>query len=320
MGATLTTKDLESLTLQGPARQLFIDIQAYRRKVHFSAPVPGIVYHYTTGRGLLGIIESDRLWATNIGYLNDPSEWQYASSLVREALQKRRESDSSRLVRDFCDNALTSFNLAETLSIYVACFCEDGDLLSQWRGYADAGEGYSIGLPGTVLMELGGFGAKFFFGKVEYRKAKQVEIITAVLDQTIAGLLTLTKSRKAATQTMKVCCKVFQQSIWFALAVFKSGAFESEKEWRAIRLLTTTEEKASVRMRTVSGQLVPYIELDFLGSPWRKGEKLPLAHVYHGPTLNPALTKKSLELLLSRNGHPNAEPRGSQIPLRIVGR
>jgi Protein of unknown function (DUF2971) len=317
---TITAQDLESVTLDGPAKQLFEQIQAYRREAHLSARVPGLLYHYTTSRGLLGIVEGDTLWATHIGYLNDASELLYACGIVREALEKRRDRETSALARDFCDNAMTSFNLAESLGIYVACFCEDGDLLSQWRGYADAGEGYSIGMRAQELTELGGYGFKFFFGKVEYRRPKQEEIVGAILDKTIGGLTTLAKTKKDAATAVTKCCKVFQQSIWFALVVFKDATFEMECEWRAIRLLTPGEEATAVKLRALRGQLVPYIELDFLGSPWRKGGKLPLACVYHGPTLNPELTKKSLKMLLSKSGHATADALGSRIPLRVVGR
>jgi hypothetical protein len=36
--------------------------------------------------------------------------------------------------------------------VYITCFCEDGDLLSQWRGYADPG-GYAIGFDAAELEE-----------------------------------------------------------------------------------------------------------------------------------------------------------------------
>ncbi len=35
---------------------------------------PGLRYHYTDAAGLMGIIQTGRLWATELRYLNDPSE------------------------------------------------------------------------------------------------------------------------------------------------------------------------------------------------------------------------------------------------------
>ena len=36
---------------------------------------------------------------------------------------------------------------------FVVCFCEDGDVLSQWRGYADNGKGCSLGF--SVKQKIG---------------------------------------------------------------------------------------------------------------------------------------------------------------------
>ena len=40
-----------------------------------------ILYHYTSLEGLLGIIESKSIWATNVLYLNDASELNYSINL-----------------------------------------------------------------------------------------------------------------------------------------------------------------------------------------------------------------------------------------------
>jgi hypothetical protein len=40
-------------------------------------PGDQIFYHYTSQRGLLGIIKEKKIWATNIRYLNDEREFDY---------------------------------------------------------------------------------------------------------------------------------------------------------------------------------------------------------------------------------------------------
>ena len=47
-------------------------------------PAPGPLYHYTDSNGLLGIMRSRRLWATHSQYLNDASEFLYASSVMKQ--------------------------------------------------------------------------------------------------------------------------------------------------------------------------------------------------------------------------------------------
>jgi hypothetical protein len=35
--------------------------------------IPLTLYHYTTSVGLIGIIESDSIWATSVEFLSDPN-------------------------------------------------------------------------------------------------------------------------------------------------------------------------------------------------------------------------------------------------------
>jgi hypothetical protein len=44
--------------------------------------IPDVLYHYTDGNGALGIINSASVWATNIAYLNDKREYDYAVSML----------------------------------------------------------------------------------------------------------------------------------------------------------------------------------------------------------------------------------------------
>jgi hypothetical protein len=46
-----------------------------------------LLYHYTDAGGLMGILESQRLWASNAAYLNDPTELLHARSVYREWLE-----------------------------------------------------------------------------------------------------------------------------------------------------------------------------------------------------------------------------------------
>jgi hypothetical protein len=49
-----------------------------------SEPVDDMVYHYTTAEGLKGIIESRCLWATNVNFLNDVSEYNHGMQILKE--------------------------------------------------------------------------------------------------------------------------------------------------------------------------------------------------------------------------------------------
>jgi hypothetical protein len=52
---------------------------------------PELVYHYTDAAGLLGIISSGTLWATDIEFLNDAQELTYARATVLDELRARAD-------------------------------------------------------------------------------------------------------------------------------------------------------------------------------------------------------------------------------------
>jgi hypothetical protein len=47
-----------------------------------------LLWHYTTGAGLRGILEKNLLWATDVRYMNDESELNYPVSLLDEAFDE----------------------------------------------------------------------------------------------------------------------------------------------------------------------------------------------------------------------------------------
>ena len=50
---------------------------------------PDILYHYTSQKGLLGILKDDTLKMTNILYLNDSNEFFHPISLFQEEWKNR---------------------------------------------------------------------------------------------------------------------------------------------------------------------------------------------------------------------------------------
>ena len=149
-----------------------------------------VLYHYTTVDGLKGIVENDELWATSAYYLNDSTEIMYGYQLIDEALEAWRKrvnppelSMAGGLVyalqRQFGHDYLKRNIITP---IYLTCFCEEDNLLSQWRAYGQTG-GYSIGF--RVLSEGIVYGLKpepsvytARCVKVEYDRGEQLRRIT----------------------------------------------------------------------------------------------------------------------------------------------
>jgi hypothetical protein len=97
--------------------RLFKDLTARRP--------PRIVYHYTSGSGLIGILKSRSIWSTS--FLNDSSEYSFAIGLVRKAIQDRESKAHSKF--DVALNSILAGRIAtETKAeVYVSSFTENAD-------------------------------------------------------------------------------------------------------------------------------------------------------------------------------------------------
>lgn len=115
-----------------------IEQEKYSREYHIH---DGLLYHYTKLDTLWKILESDSLFARNIRFSNDFNEYLTGRNTIEKFvnwLQDTEESKKEEILKKLRENPMMYF---------MVCFCEDGDLLSQWRGYAQ--NGVSIGMDFT---------------------------------------------------------------------------------------------------------------------------------------------------------------------------
>jgi len=125
-----------------------------------SYKAPPVVYHYTTDAGLRGILQSGRIWLTDIFSLNDPSELRHGLSRAQAILNQKAASgppESKMFAKDF---ASLDKGLDRAAHYFVCSFSEAGDDLGQWRAYADNGRGYALGFDAKALEEAFGKGAE----------------------------------------------------------------------------------------------------------------------------------------------------------------
>jgi hypothetical protein len=92
----------------------------------FPQAEPKHVYHYTTIDGLTGILSSGKLWATDLSYVNDATEYVYADILIEDAVRTLKPTPF------FNDVLKVLWQDSRTLGfdVYAACFCQSGNLLS----------------------------------------------------------------------------------------------------------------------------------------------------------------------------------------------
>ncbi len=112
--------------------------------------VPHTLYHYTSLEALVSIVHSKRLRASDIRYLNDTSE---ASQLTKDVISILRARALSEQDQEVISLIIDTLEQNRVLSLFVASFSEDGDLLSQWRAYSPPSLGVSIGFSRESLSE-----------------------------------------------------------------------------------------------------------------------------------------------------------------------
>lgn len=98
----------------------------------FEAKPKGTLYHYTSLKGTMGIIESGSLRATEIRFFSDAAEIKHMVNLLRNGMvtfTPRLEYQLSNWL---------SKRLTYKHRLFVASFTANGNLLSQWRSYSPA--------------------------------------------------------------------------------------------------------------------------------------------------------------------------------------
>lgn len=304
------------------------------------------LYHYTDSAGLLGILgrpvtfkNADRgatfgtLWATDARYLNDSKELTFGRKNMIEELDKQAEAPGqSSTVRKqllaLADDVregrfdMTWHEKAQKAVPYVACLCENGDLLSQWRGYGDDGGGYAIGFSPDVLTRFYTVNAAMVAHGDSFPLASMQlyggpEKVIYGRNKTRPYMAKHAKEAADAMQLVDVGEKdypwdVHRLQALTTLARVKHKAFREEHEWRFIEH-DAGMDKAEFRAGSIG--LIPYMKLYFPLAENTHGEPT-ITEVVVGPGGNRTLRADALKRLLRQIGSPETRVRLSKAPFR----
>jgi hypothetical protein len=269
---------------------------------------PEILYHYTDANGLKGILESAALWATDVRFLNDPSEFRYGGGLVDSMLQTLGNfdvgDDSHRAFYSGCIEAFSSASSGDGQQLYTTSFCEQGNLLSQWRAYGARGGGYAVGFhTGWIKAAISGW-RYAELGRVEYDSRQQENVIFRVLKDALKKMEEAKIHGYPADPVAFGIGHFHAQTIHPRL-LMKVGEFAEEREWRVS--IVGVPSGTAVELRISGGTLVPYIVLPI--------PRDAIAEVTIGPTVHPERGRWSVGLLLKKFGMLHAKISVSGIPL-----
>src|SRR5436190_23248340 len=94
-------------------------------------PKPDVLFHYTTSDACGLIIARRKLWLSDIARMNDAKERLWVTELSERVWHKRLSAGHGT---NEAGHYFGDFKLDKS-PVFIACFSENGDLLSQWRAY-----------------------------------------------------------------------------------------------------------------------------------------------------------------------------------------
>lgn len=260
-------------------------------------PISGSLYHYTSLDALVSICTSKKLRATNVHYLNDASESELGLSLILEAA--KQIAPEGKVETDFWTyfEAWLSARLFQDASVYVLCFSEVGNTLSQWRGYTPHGRGVCIGIDSAFLVRrMQAMG--WTFQNCRYQRKSQESWASAIMRRMV-------RKAKEATATSAPEHLIFNDIISKSLsdllqvaATIKDETFHEEKEVRFISPMIETADPR-VSFRVGRSALIPFVEFDLVEDPH---DTLRFDQIVVGPSPNQELTAAAIRGLVQQNG------------------
>ena len=205
---------------------------------------PEILYHYCSLKTFLDIMKNKSIWVSDIERSNDFLELialrkllaNHINADLNEIIDKHMMSDGDkekaknlwRLRDDFMSRLTTAY--ART---FVFCLSEEPDLLSQWRGYADDGNGMVIGFKTSFFEKLGRKNLEtkipvaFAFDQITYDESVAKDYIHRQLDQ--YNWYNCNEIEEYEDSLKKLTARISIDAPFY-----KKKAFAEEKEWRLV--------------------------------------------------------------------------------------
>lgn len=288
-----------------------------------------IVYHYCSTDVFTKIISGKAIRLSDITKSNDSMEILWITKYIKEIFDEEFDKETSNT--KYFNNGYPKDAFSELVEYYsddffkteqriysymVCCFSETGDLLSQWRGYADDASGFSIGFDANALATFGKPPADdpissdiFDFNKVIYDTREQKARIRDCAKHLISELKPLSKItggniKQQSSAAFNSCfLQLFKWSIFM-----KNPFFKEEKEWRICCGTDLRSNHKSSKIKIEDGlslsdvayysrknDVVPYVDLSF-----DKSVINIIKRVFIGPKCR--ASKGEIEVFMKNNG------------------
>ena len=227
------------------------------------------LYHYTSGAGLKGIVDSGELHCTRADFLNDPSETTYLNDILNEVLDS--DPEYKNLYKNF-GNPRHYKDLRQIS--YITSFSKNKDSLTMWNYYAQ-GNGYNIEFDVEDIIKKTKSDTQFFnFAYYDYKiihvlydKNKYIQSIKDIFDklETLIGNEIIKDDRSVAYDTMSELCEqgmYFNNTLENTRFRYKDKAYENEAEVRICNIINFDGSDEAVRFKlSETGVFIEYTAL-----------------------------------------------------------
>lgn len=270
------------------------------------------IYHYTTIESLESILSSKEIRFSDCRYLNDFREISYGVDIVKGLIdEKLKEVASLKKRKILLERRL--LRLQEKMDAsrfpnnYIFCLCENGNLLSQWRGYSR--ESCPVAL--KIKINKAGKQSKrvtTYLFKVIYDKKIQHKLVSAIIENHLK-----IKFKDSVQEFLHLSSVLW--GLYIATIYFKDASFQEEKEWRYVYAdYSPGRNDDNINFIKKKMFYLPYLNFKF-SELFPNTKSNPIKEIIVGPQRN-FLSLKSIEEYL-RVKKIDIPVTHSQIPYRI---
>lgn len=249
------------------------------------------LYHYTSTAGLVGIVETKRLWASSIQSLNDTAEFKHAIALVDHILDQHLRHERGPW-NDLYGELREVAPMFTSFPIFVGSLSGAKDQLSQWRGYCPTGGGFSIGFD-TEILKAQAKRQGFRLVKCEYDKEKQKAICEEIISDACSAVGKEADAKKRRSVVMEAFALPFVRTA----PALKNPSFHEEQEWRLVGG-PFERNHSSIRFRPSRYSIIPYFEFALA----QEGGTLEVEEIVVGPNPDMSQAHESAKYLISCRG------------------
>ena len=205
-------------------------------------PIPEKLWHYTSLQGLLGIVSSKHIFATDIRFLNDREEFVHAQSFIEEVIGGLDELDEhgwpvQMALKDVTGGLFARGVLSPKHSqVFVASFSIAEDQLSQWRAYSRGSTGVSLGFDLRNIRPVPGLGSLAVFSECIYDDDQKKNFIAHAIRGFVQGASEIWKQVSDKDQMNELLKEMMTKHPEWSLSRAQEELKKTQEEWIDIEL------------------------------------------------------------------------------------